>query len=169
MSSPDRGFLRVARAGAIAFCVVGLSLLAHVLAGGRIPGPTTLLAVTTVVAGYGGALTRERVGTAELLVVLAAGQVILHTVFMLGGGEHAGGPVMLVAHALATVVIGLGLAHGERAAWGLWCWLRPWLLRPRLEQPEWPEPGTRPVDTATARASMAWVGTTVMWRGPPER
>lgn len=167
VSSPDRGCLRIARASAVAFCVVGLSLLAHVVAGGHPPEPMTLLLVTAAVAAYGGALTRDRLGLTELLVVLGAGQVLLHLVFMLGSGHHAGGPVMLAAHGLATIAIALGLAHGERAAWGLWCWLRPRLRLPRVERPEWPEPVACTAETDAARAGMAWVGTTVMWRGPP--
>lgn len=165
--SPDRGLLRVARTGAIAFCIVGLSLLAHVLAGGPVPAPGILLVALAAAGAYAGALTRDRLGLFEIVAALGAGQVLLHLAFMLGGGGHHGGVEMMLAHTLATLVIALGLAHGERAAWSLWCWLGPRPTLRAVAPGEVPEPPDRPVEVARARASTAWIGTTVMWRGPP--
>ncbi|MGH3360136.1 MAG: hypothetical protein ACRDO7_15145 [Nocardioidaceae bacterium] len=167
MSSPDRGCLRVVRAAAIAFCVVGLSLVAHLLAGGVRPGVVTLAFAVAVVAAYAGALTRDRLGMAQLVTVLGAGQVLLHSVFMLGSGHHGGGAGMVAAHLVATIVIALALAHGERAVWRLWCWLRPRLMLPSLQRDEQPQRVVRLSDTAAARVQVTWVGTSVMWRGPP--
>lgn len=167
MSSPDRGLLRVVRTAAIAFCVVGLSLAAHLLAGGGTPGAATLLVTVAGVTLYAGALTRERLSGYQLIAVLGAGQVVLHTVFMLAGGHHAGGAIMIAAHAGAAVALGVALAYGERAVWGLWCWLHARLALPRVAPPEPAGPTTCLADTAVARAQLTWIGTSVMWRGPP--
>lgn len=159
--------LRLVRAAAVVLCVVGVSLVGHVAAGGDVPGMLTLTGTATAVAVYAGALTRNRLSLGELIVAIGAGQVLLHMAFMTSGGDHAGGLAMLTGHVIATVVLALVLARGEAAVWALWCWLRPRLSVPRAES------GT-PVDhaeclaaTAAARVQITWVGTSMSWRGPP--
>ncbi|UYM03911.1 hypothetical protein [Solicola gregarius] len=166
MNSPDRGSLRVVRAAAVALCVVGLSLVGHLSAGGSVPGPEILLGSSLVVAAYAAALTRNRLGRLELVGVLGAGQLLLHTAFMTSGG-HSGGLTMLAAHAFAAVVIALVLARGEDAAWALWCWLRPRLVMPAsdLEPPVSREECL--AATAATRVRLTWIGTSLTWRGPP--
>ena len=167
MTSPDRGLIRVVRAGVVAACVVTLSLVAHVWAGGDVPGPVVLLGSAAAIAAYAGVLTRERLSAVELIGVLSAGQVLLHMAFMTSGGTHAGGPAMLAGHAIAAVVLALGLARGEEAAWSLWGWLRPRFVIPDAEAGAPDERVDYLAATASARVQLTWIGTSVWWRGPP--
>lgn len=167
MTCPDRGLLRVVRAAAVALCVVGLSLGGHVAAGGNVPGPLVLIGSSAAVFAYAGALTRSRLGPLELIGVLGAGQMLLHTAFMASGGDHAGGLAMFAAHAVAAVVIALVLVRGEDAAWALWCWLRPRLVVPSGDG-RLPERDQESLAaTAAARVQLTWIGTSLTWRGPP--
>lgn len=156
------------RAAAIAWSVVGVSLIAHLSAGGDSPGAITFLLSLAGVFGYSVALTRSRVSATELMIALAAGQLVLHTVFMLPGGHHAGGLPMLAAHIAATVTLTVVLAHGERAAWALWCWLRPRLMLPafRLGIPRVAPAAL--ADTAAVPMQPVWLGSGISWRGPPQ-
>lgn len=164
---PDRGWLRVVRAAVIACCIVGLSLAAHVSAGGRVPGVAILVGSGVIVAAYAGALTRNRLSLGELAGALGAGQVVLHTAFMTAGGGHSGGLEMIAGHAVATVLLALVLARGEDAAWALWCRLLPRLVVPTAPA----RPVAERVDylaaTASARVQDTWIGTSLTWRGPP--
>lgn len=121
-------------------------MAAHVAAGGAAPSlgvvALCLLVVTTVCMP----LTGRRIGRRLTLGLLAGTQLALHTTFtalgqaapndhyalswcghaqLLSHGAAPGdlpmhmGPVMLLAHALATIALALVLAHGESLLWSL--------------------------------------------------
>ncbi|MET1087059.1 MAG: hypothetical protein ABWY04_08055 [Arthrobacter sp.] len=54
----------------------------------------------------------------------------------LHGAEAGSGPLMLAAHALATLACALLLAKGEEALWALAAWLRPLAAIPRAFAPD---------------------------------
>jgi hypothetical protein len=64
--------------------------------------------------------------------------------------EAASGPLMLAAHALATLVCALLLAKGEEALWALAAWLRPLAALPRAVAPDAVPPAFASFPTAAA-------------------
>ncbi|MCR1981134.1 hypothetical protein NSA53_02620 [Cellulosimicrobium cellulans] len=133
MTSPGAGVLRGVRVLLLAAAVVGLSVVAHGLAGGTDPGavPLGVLAVLTAVAVR--PLTRREVGLPRLLGLLGAGQLVLHVVFDrcaalspadAAAHAHSSSPLaMLGAHAVATLAVALVLRYGDAVLWRLWTWL----------------------------------------------
>lgn len=125
--------LRGVRVLLLAAAVVGLSVVAHGLAGGADPGavPLGVLAVLTAVAVR--PLTRRQIGLPRLLGLLGAGQLVLHVVFercaaLSPSGAavhaHAASPLtMLGAHAVATLAVAVVLRYGDAVLWRLWTWL----------------------------------------------
>lgn len=120
----------------LAAVVVGLSLVAHGLAGGARPGVVPLVVLTALTAVAVRPLGRHEVSMPRLIGLLGAGQVVLHVVFeqcallSLVPGEpvhhqHAAAPMplMLGAHVAATLVVALVVRHGEAFLWRLWAWL----------------------------------------------
>ena len=124
---------RLVRTTAFAVVCLGLGMVAHVFAGGSVPGPA-------MVAGFGlaGACAyplagRER-GPRTILALLSGLQAALHAMFSVA---EAGSPVatlahpahasaglaadlgMLVTHGWAVVLTTLWLSRGEAALWGL--------------------------------------------------
>jgi hypothetical protein len=130
-------------ARACLFAGVGLmaGTVAHVGAGGLMPSPIAVIVVLAVTAGVGYLLLGTRASAVRVLLVLVGAQTFAHGAFsLLAGhrgeghghsahdGHHAPGaaleavrhfaeqdPLMVVAHLLATGVLGLWLAWGERA------------------------------------------------------
>ncbi len=148
--------LRGVRVLLLAAAVVGLSVVAHGLAGGTDPGavPLGVLAVLTAVAVR--PLTRREVGLPRLLGLLGAGQLVLHVVFDrcaalspadAAAHAHSSSPLaMLGAHAVATLAVALVLRYGDAVLWRLWTWLvgRRVPGRPRrLVVPAAPPPSAR--------------------------
>lgn len=137
VTSPGTGILHGVRALLLAAVVVGLSLVAHRLAGGAHPGvvPLVVLAALTAVAVRRAA--RHEISMPRLVGLLGAGQIVLHVVFeqcallsVVPGapGEHQhpetmAEPLMIGAHVVATFVVALVLRHGEGLLWRLWAWL----------------------------------------------
>lgn len=82
MLSPTRGRLRGLRAAS--FGVVGfvLALVAHVAAGGAAPGPAVLLLLAWLVGLAAVLLTGVRLSPLQVVVSVAAIQVVLHEAFM---------------------------------------------------------------------------------------
>ncbi|MCU1566181.1 MAG: hypothetical protein JWQ56_1118 [Pseudarthrobacter sp.] len=64
--------------------------------------------------------------------------------------DAASGPLMLAAHALATLACALLLAKGEAALWALAAWLRPLAALPRLVAPDAVPPAFVPFPTTAA-------------------
>lgn len=153
--------LRGLRASAVAaFCVTS-SLLLHVGAGGSVPPVAGYLVAWAVVAAVGYALSGRRWTFGRLLVLLGAGQLVLHPVFeYTSQGAEAGYPptTMAVAHLAATVLLAVVLAYGERVLWRLAAAAER-LMRPLLVLLDaWglvPAGGWRPVAVAVESAAPA--------------
>ena len=155
MQTPDRGTWRLARGAAVASTVVGLAAGAHLLAGGVLPGPWLLLALTALVLCSSLLLAARRMSAPVLLAVLGAGQFGLHHAFcwfgvrtvavhppehhldavpgsssLLLDAAHAtttasADAAMTAVHVVATVAAALVLARGEALLWRLWTWWQP--------------------------------------------
>jgi hypothetical protein len=121
---------RIARAAAFAAVCLGLSVMAHVLAGGSVSVPS---AAAALAFAFGAALIvsgRERT-LAAILPLLASVQAGVHVLFSLvhttppaeiAGHVHAGllpGLGMLVTHGWVVGLTALWLARGEAALWAL--------------------------------------------------
>jgi hypothetical protein len=137
VTSPGTGVLHGVRALLLAAVVIGLSLVAHGLAGGARPGVVPLLVLAALTAVAVRPAARHEVSMPRLIGLLGAGQLVLHLVFeqcaLLSavpgaseGHEHPvalARPLMIGAHVVATFVVALVLRHGESMLWRLWAWL----------------------------------------------
>lgn len=91
MDGPATGGLRALRTAVVTVVVLALAVAAHVAGGGHVPsGPAAGAAVVAVALGAHVA-TRRQLTTVALLALLAAGQFVLHHVFM--ALDAARGPV----------------------------------------------------------------------------
>jgi len=129
------GGLRALRLAAFGLAATSLAVGAHLAGGGTPPAAAATALVGLLCAVAGGMLARRRRGLLDILVVLAAVQVAAHEVLAAAaagapGGvpmdgmtgmsvdgmptDHASGPLMLVAHAVAVSVTAILLARGER-------------------------------------------------------
>ncbi|MEJ5913255.1 hypothetical protein [Pseudokineococcus sp. 1T1Z-3] len=194
----ERALARV-RAVLLAGLVLSLAAGAHVLGGGALPAPLVLLLLTSVTLAAASALGRRRLRLRTLVPALALGQVALHSAFAVlavptatgqvpAGHVHGGvlvgtvstgaahastdlaSPLMLAAHAVATLVTALAAVHADRA----WARAVAWLVRlfPGLAVLlHLPVLGRRPGVRATPRrrlpAGLADVVATRPHRGPP--
>lgn len=148
--------------------------LAHMAAGGEVPGAPWLIAFGALVYAASVVVLRRRAGIRVVLPVLLGAQVLGHAwLVALAPGAHAthghdvGGflgltPSMLLAHTVAAAVTGLMWAVRRRAVVVL---LR-WSDLGRLPSPTMralPAPASAP--TCTSRRFVATAPT----RGPPVR
>jgi hypothetical protein len=78
------------------------------------------------------------------------GTEILTPATHLAATEVASGPLMLAAHALATLGCAVLLAKGEAALWALAAWLRPLSALPRAVAPDAAPPRLAAFPTAAA-------------------
>lgn len=78
MTSPSRGALRWARAGAWTTAALGLTLGAHVVGGGHPPSPLAAGVTAAVLLWLALLLTRVRLGPAGLAGSLTATQLLTH-------------------------------------------------------------------------------------------
>jgi len=150
MSTPDRRrtgagvaagsrLLLGLRAPVFAVVAVALSAGAHVLGGGQVPEAGGLLLMALAVDVSFRVAARRELSSGRLLTALAASQLVLHQLLVVG--EHhpvagsRGGPGMLAGHAAAVAVLAWWLRRGEAAAWrAARRRLRP-LLRPPAPAP----------------------------------
>lgn len=97
----------------LALASAGLAISAHALAGGNPPGTAATLVLTGLVGWTGAALVEKTRGPASVLAVLGAGQLAMHLVLsgLMTDAAPTGG--MLLAHAAATAVTAVLLAHAE--------------------------------------------------------
>jgi len=100
---PTRGLLRGLRASSLSLVGFTLALVAHLTAGGSVPGPAMLLLLAGFVGLAAVLLTRTRLTPLRVVMSLSAMQVGLHEAFMrlgpqagcpLTGGSMAGGMQM---------------------------------------------------------------------------
>jgi hypothetical protein len=132
---------------------------AHAFGGGVLPEPGIMVLLFVLALVPVTLLAGRRITAPVMAVLLCSSQLILHEAFdtlstasgfMPARGEHvhglgavlpaaaAGmgmhaavpGVLMLVAHAVATLVTALVLAKGETALWMLAAWLRPLIQLP---------------------------------------
>lgn len=118
---PAAGPWRVVRAAFVAVVCVACSVVAHVAAGGEVPGAGTVAGVCGGVGVLAYALSGRRWTFGRLLLVLGIGQIVLHPLFDLvnppgAAAESAG---MVVAHLAAAVGLAAVMAHGDLVLWRL--------------------------------------------------
>lgn len=108
------------RALVVAAACVGVTLSAHVFAGGMVLPPRSLLLVYAAVGAVTYAVSGRRWTFGRLLLALGAAQVVLHPAFdVLGGGTPMGSTsaTMVAAHLLAAVLLAMVMARGEAVLW----------------------------------------------------
>ncbi|WP_019135514.1 hypothetical protein [Cellulomonas massiliensis] len=187
------GATRLGRSVLVASLVVALAAGAHVLGGGHLPAPAVLATAGGVVLAVAAVATARPLGRGAALVLLGAGQLLLHQVFEAVHGcvvpsavaatshaahlgtvtsgsvtcepaGHASSASMLVAHAAATVVTALVLASTERAVAVVLGWVVPALpVRPSAPPAHRP----LPVLVVLPRPCAAALLRAVPRRGPP--
>jgi len=115
--------LRWLRASAVGGFALGVGLLAHLSAGGRLDGSSTVagaLAGAALVLGSH-ALLASQVTSTQILLLVVGGQAIVHAVLSISCASHLGSlvdqSIMFGLHALAAAFIAVWLAFGERALW----------------------------------------------------
>ena len=128
MLTPDRGALRLLRSGVLAVCTLGLSALAHALAGGHLPGAGSLAALAAGVGLLCWAVGRWRLSARAVTGLLGAGQVALHAAFAAlapqPGGHGGARAVPPGLEGLATgAVPGALRASGHSAAHAAALWV----------------------------------------------
>jgi hypothetical protein len=80
--SPTRGVLRGLRAASLGGVGFGLTLTAHLAAGGSAPGPVVLLTLAGLTGLVAVLLTGARLGRVAVGVALTAMQLVLHQAFI---------------------------------------------------------------------------------------
>ncbi|GAB2979991.1 hypothetical protein GCM10017788_14980 [Amycolatopsis acidiphila] len=122
------------RGGLLALSSAGLAITAHALAGGGMPDTALTLLLTVLIGWMGAALAEKTKGPLGVLAVLGVAQTAMHLVLTeLMGHMTSPRPEMYLAHAVATVLTAVLLAHAESmarlAVAGLWL-LLPVVWRP---------------------------------------
>jgi hypothetical protein len=136
---PASSIVRWSRAAVLGAAMLVAGAVAHTSLGGLLPGAFALAALYgAVVVGCALLLGREA-ATARLVLMVVAGQVLIHTYLAATSGQRGSDlrpgpvaswwthavadgsahPVMAAAYTLAAVGTGLWLAGGERALWTL--------------------------------------------------
>ncbi|WP_426998159.1 hypothetical protein [Pseudarthrobacter sp. N5] len=98
------------RAAVVAASIVALAACAHVLGGGQLPSPGILMAAAMALTGLAAtAATRLKLTFPAMLVVLGAGQLVLHEIFSAPVGTvSAADPGAPLHHASGGPVAGPG-------------------------------------------------------------
>lgn len=168
---PTVGLLR---GGALATLSALLTAVGHVAGGGALPDLTLLAVLLPLLAAVFVSLAQCCRGLAGTVVMLAAGQVVLHHLMVLLHPPHVaepgalGGPAMLGMHAAITVVMAAALRHADRATAAMVAALRRVLPRRLAPPPVDPPLPTRPVPDLDVPARLARVLTVAhARRGPP--
>jgi hypothetical protein len=175
--------------------ILSVSSASHVLAAGHLPAPGVMLLLGALLLIPMMLLTRTTVSFRTGLLAMGGGQVLLHTLFGMTAvpavcesssanpghhaafelacspvpermGEVAGGPVMILLHAMATVVLALAVTRSDQALALLGAWLQPLLRAPAVVPPATPlrrtvVAGPAPVAPLSVHASVPSL------RGPP--
>jgi hypothetical protein len=109
---------------------LGFPAMAALLGGGQLALHKLFAAFGTAAAGAAPAAATSHDGHRPGADILAPAAAHLH------GADAASGPLMLAAHALATLGCALLLAKGEAALWALAAWLRPLAALPQAVSPD---------------------------------
>ncbi|MHA7281953.1 hypothetical protein [Arthrobacter sp. TMS2-4] len=190
------GGLPYVRALTLVSLIMSVSAASHVLAAGHLPHLGLILLLGSLLLVPMTLLTRRVLSARSAILVMGAGQLLLHTLFDMTAapavcqsssavpGHHAafelacapaaqdqlgassGGLAMLLLHALATVVLALAVSRSDRALELLRAWLRPLFVLPALA-PQAP-PRRRPVrDVPPPVAPLSVHASVPTLRGPP--
>ncbi|SEH62539.1 hypothetical protein SAMN04489835_2172 [Mycolicibacterium rutilum] len=110
------------RGGLVGVSSAAVSAVAHIAAGGEMPGGTSLAVAILVCGTVGAVLARitlddRRARITAVVAALGLAQALGHVVFLLAGGHHHAAfgltPVMVAAHVGAAVVLGAGIVAVE--------------------------------------------------------
>lgn len=108
--------MRAVRSVAAALVCVTAAAVGHLAGGGALPAPA-VVAVFTGSALVAWTLSSRRLTPSQLLGLLVLCQVGVH---LAAAPDHMTmGPAMVAAHAMATAVSVMVLAHGEHFVWHL--------------------------------------------------
>ncbi|THJ64985.1 hypothetical protein E8P82_13445 [Arthrobacter echini] len=140
--------------------ILSVSSASHVFAAGHLPAPGIILLLGVLLLMPAVLLSRRPVSFRSAVLLMGAGQILLHSVFSMTAGRsacqssaaapghHAAfelacspsgaepltsgavGPMMLLLHGLATVLLALALSRSDQALALLGAWLRPLLVLP---------------------------------------
>ncbi|HET8615991.1 MAG TPA: hypothetical protein VFL94_10730 [Actinomycetales bacterium] len=202
MGTPARGSLRWLRSAALTVATVGLAAVAHVSAGGHVPGVPGLSVLTLLTSLVCVLFTRRRRGLVAIASTMGAMQLVLHEGLMLlrplgavscgpdldghallhaghavspfcagasaaamTGHLHGSSSVMILAHAVATVLLAAALFRGEQALWTL----RGFVARALRPVTTWQPVAARRVVTLRVPVVLsAWTSVRdLVRRGPP--
>lgn len=124
VTTPGRGWARLARAGLLALLTVLISVGGHALAGGPVHLSMPMLLGAAGLGALCVAAADVRRSFGEIFAVVLLAQPVLHLLASMGGhGPHAAPtPVtagMAAAHAGAALVVSVLLADAERTLWML--------------------------------------------------
>ena len=142
MSVPVRrpAVLGATRGALLAVSAGGLSVTAHRLADGGLPDPAMTVLLSALFGWTASALARKARGVVATLSLLGAAQVVMHLLLTTLAGHHdvyampdGTGLGMIAAHAVATVLTALLLAHADGTLLTVLAVLRAFL--PRLLTP----------------------------------
>ncbi|MEC5198252.1 hypothetical protein RCH21_000460 [Arthrobacter sp. PL16] len=177
--------------------ILSVSSASHVAAAGHLPAPAVILLLGMLLLLPMMLLARRPVSFRSALLSMGAGQWLVHALFSMtavpavcqssaaGPGHHAafelacspvaqdsmagasGGALMILLHALATVVLAAAASTSETALTSLRAWLRPLLVLPSVVLlPDTPHrPSVLAVPTPVAPRSAHTRVPTL--RGPP--
>lgn len=151
---PATGPWRLVRALVVAGVCVGITLSAHLLAGGMVVPARSLLLVYGAVAAVTYAVSGRQWTFGRLLVALGAAQMLLHPAFdRLAGGGSMGSmdTTMVAAHGVAALVLAAVMARGDAVLWrtarAVAALLRPLVALLRILRPFRPD-AVRPASPA---------------------
>ena len=119
MSVPARrpAVLGATRGVLLAVSAGTLSVTAHRFADGGLPDPAMTLLLTGLFGWTATFLARKARGPVATIVLLGAAQLVMHLLLTTLAEHHdmaaSTGPGMVVAHALATLLTALLLAHAD--------------------------------------------------------
>lgn len=150
---------------------LGLSMWAHVAAGGTVHLSLSLLAGGLALSGMCVAAADSRRSFGGILSVVLLSQVGLHLFAGAGGGHHgepadvSAGPAMFAYHVVAGILLSALLANGERLVWALWSLA----CLPRVPDLGEPVPATEPPAAVPTYRPAIRVRLDVGLVGPPMR
>ena len=181
--------LRWFRALVLGTVVLGFGSIAHAAAGGHLPGAPALVAAGALSILVSATLLDRPAGTVLMVVLTVVGQALVHawlTLTVGHSGQHGdaadplghlladlspGNAPMMLAHTLAALSVGLWLAAGERALWGVLAILGAALValvRHLLAVPPGPHRSRVPAGPVDeVRPALRMLVRSVVRRGPP--
>lgn len=174
------GTFRVVRGCLLATSSLALTVAAHGAAGGGVPDVGLILLPTALIGWAGTALATRRRSRAGLMAVLGVSQLFMHMLLATSmpavhdappSAHAAAGPVaMTIGHILATVVLGVVVAHADALLLAVATALAAtWPRRPPPPPvPAWSPPGKLIVAFPPATTGIGvLLGRILPRRGPP--